>query len=404
MAVPNLPGRAATAPLPRLRVVARDSDTRVAMAYLALGLVLVAVGMVDIWRFPPDAGPGRWWFAAPLVAACALVVVRRRRPVPALVAGLAVGAGDALLGGSTGVVLVVLDLLHAAARHAHPATARWVHRGAVAAVVAGTGAASVATGDARLGANVALLLFALVATPVWWGWSLRQQDELSGLRAQVAVRDERARMARDLHDALAGNLSAAALRSAAALVRPADEADPDRRALRAVRDSTVAALDDVRDMIAVLREDQAALASPPRLAEAPRLLGTARAAGLAVTARLPPALGLPAAVDQTAYRVVQEALTNAAKHGPGGSARVTVDARDGTLEIQVTSRAPGAEPAAPAAPAAPARNGFGLIAMRDRVRRLGGEVEAGPDGPDAWQVRATLPLRPGRGRAEEVPA
>lgn len=398
MARPSPPDRPSAAPLRLLRTAAQDRDVRVAAAYLALGLVLVAVGVVGIWRFPADTGPGRWWFAVPLAAACALVVLRRRRPVPALIAGLVVGAGDAALGGSTGVVLVLLDLLHSAARHAGPVAARRVHRAAVAVVVAGAGTTFVVTGDARLGVNVALLLFALVATPVWWGWSLRQQDELSGLRAQVAVRDERARMARDLHDALAGNLSAAALRSAAALARPADETAADRRALRAVRDSSVAALGDVRDMIAVLREDPAALTSPPRLAEAPRLLDTARAAGLAVTAQLPPARPLPAAVDQTAYRVLQEALTNAAKHGPGGAAHVSVDTRDATLEIDVTNRAPDI------APASPAGTGFGLVAMRDRVERLGGDVDAGPDGPGTWRVRATLPLRPTAGRGEEVPA
>jgi DNA-binding NarL/FixJ family response regulator len=144
------------------------------------------------------------------------------------------------------------------------------------------------------------------------------------------------------------------------------------------------------------------------------LLDTARAAGLAVTAQLPPAWpDLPAAVDRTAYRILQEALTNAAKHGPGGSARVTVDARDGALEIDVISRVSDVAGSARAAPVGPveqvgplgpagAGTGFGLLTMRDRAQRLGGQVEAVRSIPalaSAGGPAAAARLRASRGGA-----
>lgn len=375
----------------RVRGTARRRDLSDAGGYLLLGLALHAAGLVGIWTGRATVtGDERWWFAAPLVTACALLFARRRAPIGALLGGLVVVAVDGWLGGSTGVLLVALDLMYSAAIHARPAAARWLQRVVIVAIVGGTATPFVLTGDVAATVNVGLLLFALLGTPLWWGLSVRRQGELAALTAAAAVREERTRMARDLHDALAGNLSAVAMHAAGALARPEAAERDERAALLAVRESALAALEDVQAMVHVLRSDPEEVTAPPRLAEAAGLLTEARARGLRVTAELPsPGQRLPDAVDQAAYRLLQEALTNAAKHAPAArvDVRVTVDPDRVRLEVSNAPRADGV-----ASPAVPS-GGLGLLTMRERASGLGGTVEAGWDGePRRWRVRAELPL------------
>jgi signal transduction histidine kinase len=206
----------------------------------------------------------------------------------------------------------------------------------------------------------------------------------------AAVAAERARMARDLHDVIAGQLSGIAIQSEAALNLP----DPDpavlRRVLTAVRRDSVAALTEMRAMIGLLRSDGAddgdPRTAPAGLDRLDALVETARATGLRVEVddRRPDDAHVPAAVDLAAHRIVQEALTNAAKHAPGSDVRLVLALHDGTLLIELTNDL---------VPGAPPGDGTrtGLLGLAERASAVSGSVQAGPDG-GRWRVRATLPV------------
>ncbi|MHA7133894.1 sensor histidine kinase [Oerskovia turbata] len=134
-----------------------------------------------------------------------------------------------------------------------------------------------------------------------------------------------------------------------------------------------------------------AVAAPARLARLDDVLASARAQGLTVTVADPGgarSATLPAAVDQAAHRIVQEALTNAAKHAPGGRVRVALGMGRSLLTVEVTSSLTDAP--RPLPPGLSTRTG--LLTMRERAEALGGSFEAGPDAGGSWTVRATLPL------------
>jgi signal transduction histidine kinase len=193
-------------------------------------------------------------------------------------------------------------------------------------------------------------------------------------------------MARDLHDVVAGQLSAIAIQSEAALTLP--DADPEtrRRLLVAVREGSVSALTEMRAMIGLLRADDPAepRTAPAGLAGLPGLLDTGRASGLRIDLddRRPTRSTLPAAVDLTAFRIVQESLTNAAKHAPGCAVSLRLGRGSGALTIEV------ANPLGP--DGAGAGTGTGLLGLSERADAVGGTVRAGVDG-DRWTVRAELP-------------
>lgn len=208
-----------------------------------------------------------------------------------------------------------------------------------------------------------------------------------------AVTAERARTARDLHDLVAGHLSAIALHSTAAL--SIDEPGTSKEALTVIRENSVAGLAEMRRLIGILREAGGG-------AGLPALIDGARANGLDVDLgpgpeRGPEAAGpgkVPAPVELAAYRIVQESLTNALKHARPGRVTVALVRRDGVLDVRVTS--PYGDRDGPSVPG----SGAGLIGMRERAALLGGTFAAGPDGP-LWTVRATLPLSPPREGASE---
>jgi signal transduction histidine kinase len=206
---------------------------------------------------------------------------------------------------------------------------------------------------------------------------IARRAELDRREALVA---ERARVARELHDVVANHLSAVAIHATAAQ----SIADLDREKLAGVlaviRENSVQGLTEMRRLVEVLREAEEPGA---RLAEVGRLIDGA--AGL--SARLEQVgepVPLPAAVDHAAYRIVQESLTNAAKHIAGGSAVVRVEYRPGSLAITVDSLGVAGSPLVDGA-------GIGLTGMRERAELLGGSFDAGPRG-DGWRVRAELPL------------
>lgn len=392
----------------RVRATERARVLSDAAATFLLGLLLLAVGLVGTFggsRADLVPGAGLWPFVATLAATCLLLLGKARWPLLSLAAGLVVFGVDVALGGSLGVTVGLLDLIHSAALRASARAVRRLGVG-VAVCVAGGGVATfVATGELREAATAALLVFALFGTPLWWGRAVRQQTELAALasaraldlarigelREQEVVHAERTRMAGDLHDALASHLSAVAIHSEAALAAPraADDeraARRDHEALAAIRASSVAALREMRSMIDLLRTGEENRTSPARLAELDDLVAGFRGQGMEVAVHRAVPAELPAAVDQAAYRIVQESLANALRHGEGGPVEVTVDLAEGALRVCVTNPVGRADDAR----AAPS-SGVGLLTMRERSEALGGTFTAGRD-DDRWQVDATIPL------------
>jgi signal transduction histidine kinase len=221
----------------------------------------------------------------------------------------------------------------------------------------------------------------------------RERDLLT----RQAVADERLRIARELHDVVAHNLSVVVVQAQA--LQPAAARDPElvRTLAMSIEDVGREALEEMRHLLGVLRADSAdtdteALGPQPGLDRLGALVDQVRQAGLpvelSVTGRPRP---LPTAVALSAYRIVQEALTNVLKHAGPASARVVVDYRDGGLVIAVTDdgRGAAAELARPAVPGF----GHGLVGMRERAALFGGDLRAGPQSGGGYEVRAQIPLR-----------
>lgn len=357
-------------------------------------------GLWDLFRVTPfPISP--WWALAFALPGCVLIALRDRIPLLLLLPVAALlFAGDAATVGGLGSLVVLLDVLWHAV---HRATARARRGLAVALVIVAGGFlvfALLRTSDARIAMLVTLQIATLIGTDYWWAVAVGRAEEVAALErsrakdaAREAVRDERETMARELHDLVAGHVSAMAIRSEAALSTPPDESR-DRAALRAVRDASLDAHAALRSMITVLRGGGDGPAPAPRLADIPELARAAERAGLSVridderTDELTTggqAEALPPLVDQTAARVVREALANGARHAVGAQVRVRLSNGTDRMLIRIDSRG-GRGASGPAL----AGSGTGLAVLAECVRALGGEFSAGPEG-DGWSVRAELP-------------
>jgi signal transduction histidine kinase len=210
-------------------------------------------------------------------------------------------------------------------------------------------------------------------------------------RAAHAVADERARIARELHDVVAHSLTVMVIQAGAA--RRLVDRDPERVVEVAATIKTMGreALDEMRRLVGVLREadERPELAPQPTVAEIEALAERARAAGLEVELTVEgERRDLPPGVDLSAYRVVQEALTNTIKHANASSATVAVRYGEGELFVAVTDdgTGSGSEVDMPS-------GGHGLTGMRERVSLYGGELEAGERDAGGYEVRARFPLQ-----------
>ncbi|HEU4346726.1 MAG TPA: histidine kinase [Actinoplanes sp.] len=275
---------------------------------------------------------------------------------------------------------------------------------------------------------------------------LAEQTELTELeRAKRAVLEERARIAREMHDVVAHHMSMIAVQAETAPYRVPDLPEPAQDELATIATAARSALADMRRLLGVLRAetDEAMREPQPGPAELPALIETARRAGIAVTYAADGLDGVPGAVGLAAYRIVQEALANAARHAPGGavdlSVRVRPDRLDlsvhngparngampasgtghgppGTLSASATSHEPagtlsasgtshgprgtlsaGGTSHGPPSTLSASGAGHGLVGMRERAELLGGTLVAGPDEGGGYRVEATLPF-PAEGR------
>lgn len=383
-------------------------DLTLAGASLVGGLVLYGLGMQPQIVPHPDVSPAL--FLVPLLAVCGAVGLRRVAPRASLAVGTGALVVDTALGNSLGTVVVYTQVLYDACVYGPPRLWRWLLGITVTLSVIGAVAGVLGFGQWR-GAAVGVPVVLAGLLPVLTGISVRQyRDQAAAERTRAeqtarlveldrrqAVSAERARMARELHDVVANHLSAVAIHATAVLSVPGLERGQVESALRVIRESSVQGLAEMRQMIEVLREPDGGGHSGPgpvpetvaaRLAEADGLVERVRAAGLAVRFRTDGTPGpLPVGVDLAAYRIVQESLTNALKHGTG-EADLTIAYRP--VEVVLTVENPVRPDGAGLTGA-----GAGLIGMRERAALLAGRFSAGPqDG--RWQVRAALPTGEGR--------
>jgi signal transduction histidine kinase len=213
----------------------------------------------------------------------------------------------------------------------------------------------------------------------------REREE----RAQRAVTEERARIARELHDVVGHSVSVMTVQASAVrrLLRPDQQRERD--ALLVVEQTGREALAEMRRMVGVLRrpEEAPALAPQPSLEHLDRLIAQAREAGLPVDLEVEgEPVQLPAGLDLTAYRLVQEGLTNALKHAQAERAHVLVRYGDHDIEVTVSDDGLGGGGEDGDA------GGHGLVGMRERVSVYGGELEAGPRPDGGYRLRARLPV------------
>jgi signal transduction histidine kinase len=264
------------------------------------------------------------------------------------------------------------------------------------------------TAGAPIRADVVLLIIEIVVS--WLiGVLVRARKQAASMtarnvalkrEAQSAVAAERARIARELHDIVAHHLSVIVLQAAGTRASGA-AADA---ALEKIERSSRQALAETRRLLGVLRdpvfdEEAAGLAPQPGIGELPTLADSVRAAGLPVSLDLRgDHRAVPEAVGVSAYRIVQEALTNVLKHAGSARTRVAVGCADGAVTIEVTDDGAGEAPGAASGAASGAAHaggnegGHGLAGMRERAAVFGGELQAGPRPGGGFTVRARLPL------------
>jgi signal transduction histidine kinase len=220
----------------------------------------------------------------------------------------------------------------------------------------------------------------------------RGRDEELRRRAS----EERMRMARDLHDVVAHSISVINVQATTALHLMDRQPDRARSALVTINDVSKQALGELRTVLGVLRDagDGAPRAPAPGLARLGDLVDSAAAAGLTVQVREDGTRPeLPASVDLAAYRIIQEALTNSARHSGGAAATVRLGYRPDGVLVEITDDGPpaGPAPASPGPLSAVASTGAGIAGMTERAAAIGGTLTAAPRSTGGFAVRAWLP-------------
>lgn len=256
--------------------------------------------------------------------------------------------------------------------------------------------------------SVILLVTPLVAAAIAWGMFLRARRQLLLTlreRATRAERDqrlhedrarmaERTRIAREMHDVLAHRISLLALHAGGLEVRPDLPPAKVRETAELMRLTARQALEELRDVIGVLREDigqdpQPPVAPQPTLSDIRRLVGETRLAGARIDfeMQVDQAETVPSALGRDAYRIVQEALTNIGKHASGSTAWVRISGGpEGGLHVSIRNRKPLRASAGPALPG----SGAGLLGLHERVALAGGTLVHGPDESGDFIVEAEL--------------
>jgi signal transduction histidine kinase len=361
----------------------RHGDLLVAAAAVALGLVeIVTDEQLSAGQKLGNVGV--------LLLLGAFLVVRRRVPL-VLGALMLLGAlvepwvGEASQGEVFG--LIALITVYNAAAHTD-GSRMWV-----AGTMTLATAIAVFANDADSADLGGLLFFALLfATPWIVGRAIRHRRlreallEREKADAEAAIAEERGRIARELHDVVAHAISVIVLQARGGRKLLDSEPDEARQALDAIERTASQALAEMRRLLGLLREsdDELAMAPQPTLDRLDDLVGRVREAGLPVQVAIEGSpKELPPGVDLSAYRIVQEALTNALKHAGPATARVTVRYGECELDLEIADDGAGGKNGD--------GGGHGLAGIRERVAVFGGDVQAGSRPEGGYMVRARLP-------------
>lgn len=221
------------------------------------------------------------------------------------------------------------------------------------------------------------------------------RSDSAASRSELTGAQERARIAREMHDVVAHSMSLVHMRASSAQYRIDGLGDEVRAELDGIAEQARTALREMRTVLAVLHEDadaDAVTAPQPGLAELPRLLADARRAGIAVEADLAPVSPAPSAMVQLAlYRVTQESLSNVVRHARDSTATIRLSCDDTTIVLRIHSTAPDEGSTAPTtSSSAPDVGGRGIRGMIDRMTAVGGSLDHGPDA-GGYAVVATAP-------------
>ncbi|WP_282089954.1 sensor histidine kinase [Streptomyces tendae] len=336
---------------------------------------------------------------------CALPVLATLvRPIGAFWLSLAVTPLVALINGAgwdwpwmPGAFICHLAVLVIVALRTRPRTAVWMWvltclYGFLADVFFGGSYYYTNSGPMMVTSAFALLVVCL--------WHIRQtarkevtaqQTVTAQERSRRTLLEERTTIARELHDVVAHHMSVVAIQAEAAPYRVENPPEELERAFATIRENAVAALTELRRVLGVVRaEDYEAPDAPqPTLADLDALLANVREAGLAVDKAVTGAVReLPPGVELSAYRIVQEALSNSLRHAPGATARVEVSYVLGGLGLRIVNTAVPPNTLVKTSPGA----GHGITGMRERVSMLNGEMTAGPTDDGGYEVAVFLPV------------
>jgi signal transduction histidine kinase len=332
--------------------------------------------------------------------AAAALLWRRHRPIAVTALVLVIMTGWALAGYGDGQDIALIVAVYSVGRHASDHRISLV---TVTAVMAISLIDTIIDTNQRIDIAPAILLAGL---PWYLGHRVRNRGDYLALlqeraerleaeqhgRARQAVADERSRIARELHDVVAHRVSMMTVQAGAAKTIARDDLDSAIEAMGDVEQAGRQALGELRHLLGVLRPETADpddLGPQPGLGDIRNLTDQLSHTGAEVSLTIADLVDeLPAAVDLSAYRIVQESVTNIIKHaGPNPTVVVTVGHNELGLIIDITNSIKAAPTGLPA-------SGYGIAGMRERAHLLGGTLIAEPQPPDRFHVRARLPLEP----------
>ena len=379
----------------------RTTDAALVVVVFAGSLVAVALSALgDDEDFTIDSIRDRPSGALAMLAVAATALLwRRRRPVAVTAFVTTIMIGWAVAGYGDGQDLAIIVAVYAVGRY----TTNHRHSLAtVAAVMAVSMLDTIIDTNQRIDIAPAIILTWL---PWYLGRRIRNRGDYLALlqerakrleadqhaRARQAVADERSRIARELHDVVAHQVSMMTVQAGAAKTIARHDLDAAIDAMGDVERAGRQALGELRHLLGVLRPDipdSDDLGPQPGLADIPALADELTHTGADVSLTMAPLpASLSAAVNLSAYRIIQESITNIIKHaGPDPTARLDIALDDLGLVINITNST--THTAAPGLP----ESGYGIVGMRERATLLGGTLTAGPQPPNHFRVEARIPL------------
>ena len=364
----------------------------------ALALGLAVLFLIEVWTLDPshppgDVGPEIFSLEDRAVAAVTGLVFtlsvawRQRAPLAVLAATIAtmvVANFNAVLDAAASPVIALVVAVYSVGAHTEGLRG-WIGVGGVVTLIAVIAAQQLSPED--------LLFITMIVGGAWIaGRAIRRrrmresQLEREKAEAEAAIAEERSRIARELHDVVAHAISVIVLQARGGRRLLDEEPEEARGALDAIERTASQALDEMRRLLGLLRDsdDQLALAPQPSMSRLDALVSDVENAGLPVELRVEgEAEDLPPGVDLSAYRIVQEALTNALKHAGPARARVVIRYGADEIELEISDDGAGSGNGSGA--------GQGLAGIRERAAVFGGDVEAGSRPEGGYAVRARLP-------------